>query len=195
MCACRSLSTASTAGGRGWEFERCAVLENEAGYANPQLDAAPRAGALTRASTRSSSRRATRRVSSRPVRALQRMRALQRFVETLSLWFGALPLPRGSLQRRAALQGRLKGLLLRVACVACLISILRRVLGGANALGIESRVTCTGISIPCDEEVPCMFGMCFIICFQKFQFKPEVFQVVAPPLKWGGAPTVDEMGR
>jgi len=68
--------------------------------------------------------------------------------------------------------------------------------GGPLCKGV-SKVCCfeSRISIPCDEEVPCMFGMCFIICFQKFQFKPEVFQVVAPPLKWGGAPTVDEMGR
>ena len=42
----------------------------------------------------------------------------------------------------------------------------------------EERVAC-----PCDEEVPCMYGCCFIICFQRFAWDLKVFEVTAPEVK------------
>ena len=62
--------------------------------------------------------------------------------------------------------------------------------GTTKCCCFEERIAC-----PCDSEVPCMFGCCFVICFKDFKFELEVFKTKAPNVAFGGSPDVQSMER
>ena len=74
--------------------------------------------------------------------------------------------------------------------------------GGPICKGIHKFCCCEQrCALPCDEEVPCMFGACFVICFEDWKWKFSVFENRAPELQSsrggskGGGPVVTEMQR
>ena len=94
-------------------------------------------------------------------------------------------------------------ILLQRGTTSCIIPPILN--GGPLCKGIttcccfEERISC-----PCDDEVPCMYGCCFIICFQRFAWDLKVFEVTAPEVKMSlalthsgpsGAPETAEMQR
>ena len=70
------------------------------------------------------------------------------------------------------------------------------ILNGGALCKMNEQTCCfeTRMALPCDGEVPCMFGFCYIICFQNYKFDLQIFKTPAPGSSLG-APTSDEMAR
>ena len=49
----------------------------------------------------------------------------------------------------------------------------------------------TRYALPCDEDIPCMFGCCFVICFQNWKFQLEYFK---PATATPGLRAMDSIG-